>query len=79
MDIHLLLGAFIVVLLSFIYSYFDDFQLAGRYIVPALIPVLIWFSRGAEYALKKFPPIVERITFLVIVIIFSSLNLMSLN
>lgn len=79
MDIHLLLGAFIVVLLSFIYSYFDDFQLAGRYIVPALIPVLIWFSRGAEYALKKFPPIVERIAFLVIVIIFSSLNLMSLN
>ena len=79
MDIHLLLGAAIVVLLSLIYSYFDDFQLAGRYIVPALIPVFIWFSQGMESAFKKLSPVVERTVILVIVILFSAANMMSIN
>ena len=79
MDLHLLLGAAIVVLLSLIYSYFDDFQLAGRYIVPALIPVFIWFSQGVESAFKKLSPVVERTVILVIVILFSAANMMSIN
>ena len=78
-DIHLFTGAFIVCLLSLIYSYFDDFQLAGRYIVPALLPVFIWFGQGFEYAGKRIPAVVERVLTILIIILFSSANIMSIS
>lgn len=41
----------IVIAMSIIYSYFFDFQPQGRYLLPALIPLMILISKGFENVL----------------------------
>ncbi|ASW42449.1 glycosyltransferase family 39 protein [Clostridium isatidis] len=44
----------IVIILSIIYSTYNDFQPQGRYIYPAIIPIIIFIGETFEYIINKF-------------------------
>lgn len=47
-QIVLLISMLIPVALSLIYSYTDDFQPQGRYLLPALLPLLVFMAQGLD-------------------------------
>ena len=47
-DVALLFSVLIVLLLSIIYSYFSDFQPQGRYLLPMVIPLMLWVAEGFQ-------------------------------
>lgn len=44
----------IPILLSLYYSYYSDFQAQGRYIMPAVIPIMYFITKGIGYLSDKF-------------------------
>lgn len=49
----LILNIIIPIGLSLYYSFFSDFQPQGRYIMPILIPIMYFISKGIEHLSKK--------------------------
>ena len=49
LNVMLFLSAIIVVALSIIYSYTSDYQAQGRYVLPMLIPLMIFVCEGYQY------------------------------
>lgn len=45
---------FVVLIISMRYSTYNDFQPQGRYVYPAIIPIIIFIGEVFEYFLRKF-------------------------
>ena len=52
LDLMLVCASVIVAMLSIIYSYTSDFQAQGRYLLPMLIPMMIFVCEGYDYLYK---------------------------
>lgn len=51
-----LIGAAVIpFILLIIYAYSSDFQAQGRYLMPMLLPMMYFLSRGMEYLLERIP------------------------
>lgn len=50
----LIITIIITFFLHFYHSFFIDFQAQGRYIIPALIPLMIFLTKGAEEMITSF-------------------------
>lgn len=51
----MLLSCLITLLLSMYNTYFNDYQSQGRYLMPALIPLMIWITGGYSSLTAKLP------------------------
>ncbi|MFA0815905.1 MAG: DUF2142 domain-containing protein [Anaerofustis sp.] len=49
-----MIGAMIIpIVISIIFSYFDDFQAQGRYCMPMLIPLMYYLTWGIRYVIER--------------------------
>lgn len=53
LDIIMFINIIIPICLSMYYSYFNDFQPQGRYIMPIIIPFMYFIVQGLEFIFKK--------------------------
>ncbi len=66
--------------ISMYYSYFNDFQPQGRYILPGLLPMSFFFSLGIGTAIDKFMKnkFLRNISYIIIYVILALLSVYSL-
>ncbi len=59
--------------ISMFYSYFNDFQAQGRYIMPGLIPIAFFFASGIGAIIDMFPRMKKIVCLVPIFFVFSSI------